>query len=150
MAHENLNDEDDFERWLAEAQESDPNLAGAINDADRRHRLLRSLVAARHAAGLTQAQVAEEMQTTQSAVSEMEGGITDPRLSTLQRYARAIGLVIEIEAAPVVDYRQTISMPHRVVFESFPEGARFVSLPVGGWTDTLVGTPVTTLAPAAA
>ena len=36
------------------------------------------------------------METTQSAISELEGGSTDPRLSTLQRYARAVGAHLQV------------------------------------------------------
>jgi transcriptional regulator with XRE-family HTH domain len=45
---------------------------------------------------MSQKQVAQAMQTTQSAVSELEGGATDPRLSTLQRYARAVGAELTV------------------------------------------------------
>ena len=49
--------------------------------------------------GLSQRAVAKKMGTIQSAVSELEHGTTDPRLSTLQRFARAIGgrIVLELE-----------------------------------------------------
>lgn len=40
--------------------------------------------------------VAAAMGTTQSAVSDIENGRVDPRLSTLQRYARAVGGRLEI------------------------------------------------------
>jgi transcriptional regulator with XRE-family HTH domain len=46
--------------------------------------------------GISQAEVASAMGTTQSAVSDLERGATDPRLSTLQRYARAVGCVLHI------------------------------------------------------
>jgi transcriptional regulator with XRE-family HTH domain len=36
------------------------------------------------------------MRTTQSAISELEKGNTDPRISTLQRYARAVGAHIDL------------------------------------------------------
>ena len=48
------------------------------------------LLAARKSEGLSQAQVAERMGTTQSAVSEIEAGRKDVRLSTLIRYAQAV------------------------------------------------------------
>jgi transcriptional regulator with XRE-family HTH domain len=40
---------------------------------------------------ISQATVAKRMGTVQSAVSELEGGGPQPRISTIQRYARAIG-----------------------------------------------------------
>ena len=42
-------------------------------------------------AGLTQAELAERMGTTQSAISRMEGGGTRPTLETLEKLAGAVG-----------------------------------------------------------
>lgn len=50
-----------------------------------------SLRAARHAAGLTQAEVARRAGTTQSAVARAEQPGANPRLETLQRMAQAVG-----------------------------------------------------------
>lgn len=72
-----------------------PEFAAAYKDATAREEMLRDLLEARRAAGLTQIEVAERMGTTQSAVSELEGGVGDPRLTTLQRYARAVGRRLE-------------------------------------------------------
>lgn len=80
---------DDLDEFLAEAME-DPTFAAAHQDAAERSRLLRQLVEHRRS-HWSQTAVAKAMGTTQSAVSDLEGGATDPRLSTLQRYARAIG-----------------------------------------------------------
>jgi transcriptional regulator with XRE-family HTH domain len=50
------------------------------------------LIARRAALGMTQHELASLMGTTQSAVSDFESGRHDPRLSTLDRWARALGL----------------------------------------------------------
>lgn len=42
-------------------------------------------------AGLTQAELAERMGTTQSAVARMEGGGTRPTLESLEKLASAVG-----------------------------------------------------------
>ena len=42
-------------------------------------------------AGLTQADLAERMGTTQSAIARMEGGGTRPTLDTLEKLASAVG-----------------------------------------------------------
>lgn len=39
----------------------------------------------------TQTWVAAQMETSQSAIARLERGEIDPRLSTLQRYAAALG-----------------------------------------------------------
>ncbi|MGG1943696.1 helix-turn-helix transcriptional regulator [Trinickia sp. NRRL B-1857] len=59
------------------------------------------LIAARVRAGLTQEQVAERMQTTQSTIARMESGRTMPSLRTLSRYAEATGsrAIIRLESA---------------------------------------------------
>ncbi|CAN2042801.1 putative Ribosome-binding protein aMBF1 (translation factor) [Candidatus Magnetomoraceae bacterium gMMP-15] len=46
---------------------------------------------ARKEAGLTQKQIANELKTTKSAISRMENHATDIRLSTLEKFAKAIG-----------------------------------------------------------
>ncbi len=79
----------------------------AYDDGRAREVLLRDLVEARRSAQLTQGAVAEWMGTTQSAVSELEGGVTEPRMSTLQRYARAVGCRV---AAAVVPERDTTDL----------------------------------------
>lgn len=54
-------------------------------------RLILALARRRDALGLTQAEVARRMGTSQSAVTRLENGGVDPRLSSLLRYARAVG-----------------------------------------------------------
>jgi transcriptional regulator with XRE-family HTH domain len=74
--------------------------AAYAENADE-YELVRELLAARAKAGLTQEQVAECMGTTRSAVSRFEGaGKHSPSLSTLKRYARAVGCEVEIRLVP--------------------------------------------------
>lgn len=89
--HRALDQAVDFEELLA-----DPAVAQAAEDADVRYDLLDELVEMRRAAGLTQKQVAQAMETTQSAVSDFENGNTDPYMSTFQRYARAVGVRVSV------------------------------------------------------
>ena len=60
--------------------------------------LLDEFLKARAAQGLTQAQVAEKIGTTQSAVARMEsgGGKHSPSLATLTKYADALGCKLEV------------------------------------------------------
>ena len=94
--------QDDMELWLAEELRRDPQLEGAIEDASVRANLVCRLVSYRRETGLRQSAIAKAMETTQSAVSELEGGNTDPRLSTLQRYARALDRAIRISVDPAL------------------------------------------------
>ncbi|MGH9214117.1 MAG: helix-turn-helix domain-containing protein [Acidimicrobiales bacterium] len=59
--------------------------------ADQRRQVVTLLTHERHQLGLSQTEVAARMQTSQSAVARLEAGAGDLRLSTLQRYAAAIG-----------------------------------------------------------
>jgi ribosome-binding protein aMBF1 (putative translation factor) len=65
--------------------------------ADRR-RLVTGLTAQRRSAGLSQTEVAARMGTSQSAVARLESGDADVRVSTLERYAAAIGSQLAWEA----------------------------------------------------
>ena len=60
-------------------------------------KLVSELVAARVRIGFTQAQVAELMPTTKSVVSRLESGrYTRPTLSTIEKYALAVGCQVEV------------------------------------------------------
>ena len=54
---------------------------------------------AREAAGLTQDQVAQKLQTKKSAISRIENHADDVRLSTIRRYADAVGASLQIRLA---------------------------------------------------
>ena len=63
--------------------------------ARRRKDLSVELVRRRQAAGLSQTEVAARMGTSQSAVARLEAGEADVRLSTLERYAAAVGMELD-------------------------------------------------------
>jgi ribosome-binding protein aMBF1 (putative translation factor) len=58
--------------------------------------VLKQLVEARKKAALTQAEVARRMNVPQSAVVRLESGTHSPTLTTLSRYAAAIGVKLEV------------------------------------------------------
>jgi transcriptional regulator with XRE-family HTH domain len=59
--------------------------------------LVADLAAARAAAGMTQQDVADRMSSTKTVVSRLESGVrTRPTLTTIEKYARAVGAIIEI------------------------------------------------------
>jgi ribosome-binding protein aMBF1 (putative translation factor) len=59
--------------------------------SERRQALSDDLVERRRALGLSQTQVAARMGTSQSAVARIETGTSDVLLSTVERYASALG-----------------------------------------------------------
>lgn len=85
--------EDEFGSFLA-SQREDPKFAAAYEDVQERHAILDKLVKCRKQAGLTQTEVAKRMGVSQPTVSGFETEGSDPRLSTLQRYARAVQATI--------------------------------------------------------
>lgn len=97
MKNSDQTQEVDFEEFL-----KDPEIRTAFEDAQFRSDIIGAITAARKRAGKTQAAVAKEMGTTQSAVSDLENG-GDPHFSTLQRYARASGTRIRFYVDCVVD-----------------------------------------------
>ena len=63
--------------------------------SDRRKALTDELVDRRRALGLSQTQVAARMGTSQSAVARLETGASDVLMSTVDRYASALGWTLE-------------------------------------------------------
>ena len=59
--------------------------------------LVADLIAARRAVAMTQEEVAARMWTTKSVVSRLESGkCTRPTWSTIEKYADAVGALVEI------------------------------------------------------
>jgi ribosome-binding protein aMBF1 (putative translation factor) len=61
------------------------------------YELALALIRAREKAGITQAEVARRMGTTQSVVARIESAQNPPNLRTLERYAEAVGRRIEVK-----------------------------------------------------
>ena len=70
------------------------------NSLEPETELLREMLIARKQAGLSQAQVAERMGTKPPAITRLESsltsGIHSPSLSTIKKYAEAIGYRLKI------------------------------------------------------
>lgn len=68
-----------------------PPFPGFREIAARRRRVIEELTSARQDQGLSQTEVAARMGTSQSVVARIESADSDVRLSTLDRYAAAVG-----------------------------------------------------------
>ena len=90
-------DQERIHAVLKEAQEAHDRQAAAIGGLAQNLALslLEQLIEARKKAGLTQSEVARRMNVPQSAVVRLESGTHSPTLSTLSRYAAAIGVKLE-------------------------------------------------------
>jgi DNA-binding XRE family transcriptional regulator len=88
----------DTEQLLAK-----PNVRAAYDALDDEYSALRVILSARREAGLTQAQIAERMGTTASAVSRLEASLSSekhsPSFATLRKYAAACGKNLVISFA---------------------------------------------------
>ena len=75
-----------------------PSVRNAYDELAEEFAFLDEVLKARTKTGLTQAEVAERMGTTQSAVARLESANAkhSPSLATLQRYAQALGHRVEV------------------------------------------------------
>ena len=91
---------DELDEFVAEAS-TNPVFAAALDHARGRRRVLTELARLRVAAGLTRTVVAARMGTSEAAVARLESGSTDPRLSSVERFAAAIGVELDITVRPL-------------------------------------------------
>jgi transcriptional regulator with XRE-family HTH domain len=82
-------------RWMKE-----PGFRDGYDALEEEFSLASILIAARTGARLTQAELAERMGTSQSAIARLESGRSKPSLSTLRRYAKATGARLKIALEP--------------------------------------------------
>jgi transcriptional regulator with XRE-family HTH domain len=75
-----------------------PDVREAYEALEPEFAFLDEVLKARAEAGLTQAEVAERVGTTQSAIARLESGAMkhSPSIATLQRYAEALGYRVEV------------------------------------------------------
>ena len=78
-----------------------PKVKAEYDALEEEFALINELLSARSRAKLTQAEVARRMGTSQSAVARMESGRA-PSLSSLRKYAHAVGRKVEIKLSKTV------------------------------------------------
>jgi len=79
------------EAWL-----NDPAVRAEYDALEEEFSIAEALIRARAEANMTQEQVAEKMQTSQSYVARLESGRVSPSMKALQRYAAATGARLKI------------------------------------------------------
>lgn len=82
-----------FDDFLQRALQN-PETRTHYEDAQSRSSLIDVLVKLRKTLGITQTEVARRMGVKQPTVSGFENEGSDPRLSTVQRYARAVEMTV--------------------------------------------------------
>ena len=91
-----MTEPDDLQASVAKWTKEDPHFSLLVKAFQQNEHLLDELVRCREAQHLTQREVALRMGTSQSAVDRVESGDVDPRLSTIQRLAVALGGMVEM------------------------------------------------------
>ena len=90
----------DHEAFLRKASKR-KGFREAYQGLEEEYALAREMLSARSRSGLTQEAVATQMGTTKSAVSRLEsGGKHAPSLTTIKKYARAVGCRLRIKLVP--------------------------------------------------
>jgi transcriptional regulator with XRE-family HTH domain len=84
-------DEDFLDEIIREGTERDADFPRLLAAAERSRALMKQLAAVRVGSGISQVEVARQMKTSQPAVARLEAGESDPRLSTVERYAGVVG-----------------------------------------------------------
>ena len=80
-----------------------PAVEKAYNELSPAYSLRKQLIKIRKEAGLTQEELAEILHTQKSNISRLENvnSKISPKLSTIEKYAKAVGFKIEINFKPL-------------------------------------------------
>ena len=78
-------------KWSEINRPDSATARAAVQDEERVSQFRELVFRLRTEAGLTQAELARRMGTTQSAIARIEGGGSRPTLETLERLAAAVG-----------------------------------------------------------
>ena len=89
----------DVQRYIDKRAKRDKNFAKNFEVGYAEFKIGVILRQAREEAGLTQEEVARRLHTKKSAISRIENHAEDVRLSTLRRYAEAVGAHLQIQLA---------------------------------------------------
>lgn len=86
------------EQWI-----TDPEYRREYDALEEEFSIAQAVTAARAHAGLTQAELAQRMSTTQSVIARLESGRSKPSTATLGKVAKATGTRLRIGFEPDPD-----------------------------------------------
>lgn len=86
----------DFQKYKKNRMKGDPEFWSGYDERLETFKLGILLKQVRLEAGLPQDQIAKRLKTTKSVISRMENHATDIRLSTLEKFATAVGRKIHV------------------------------------------------------
>jgi len=87
-------------RELRAERQNSPEYRAAYERARQAYEIGRKVRDLREARGISQAELAKRMDSTQSAIARLEGGGAEPRLGTLQRVAKALDSELVVDLRP--------------------------------------------------
>ena len=87
---------DDLDKYIKKRKKSDPDFAIDFETGYDEFKIGLVLKQARIDAGLTQEDIAQKLHTKKSAISRIENHAEDIKLSTLKKFARAVGKDISL------------------------------------------------------
>ena len=93
-------DRDFLDEVVEERTARNPEFPALVEAAERRRQLLGALAERRRQREQSQTAVAAAMRSSQSSIARLETSATDARLSTLDRYAHALGYRVEYSLVP--------------------------------------------------
>lgn len=110
-----MNDDRDFlDEVIEESTAKNPNFPQLMEQARRNRDLLSTLAVQRKRRKVSQTVVAAAMGTSQSSVSTLEKTTSDTMVSTVERYAAALGYAVQFHLVPL---QQAAAEPAVVVHD---------------------------------
>ena len=89
----------DLQAYIKKRKGRDPEFAEGFDSGYEQFKIGVMLKQAREDAGLTQEELARRLHTKKTAISRIENHAEDIKLSTLERFAEAIGKRLTLEIA---------------------------------------------------
>lgn len=91
---------DALDEMITEFSEANPDFPQLLLAAERRRALLHTLAEQRRRREFSQTRVAAAMRTSQPTLARLETTAADTKLSTVERFAGALGYAIEYHLVP--------------------------------------------------
>ena len=89
----------DLQKYIDKRKERDPEFNKGFDSGYEQFKIGALLKQAREEAGLTQEELAVKLNTKKSAISRIENHAEDIKLSTLDKFANALGKKLRLEVA---------------------------------------------------
>ena len=87
----------DLKKYITERKRTDKEFAEGYDEGYENFKIGVLFKVSREQAGLTQEEVAQKLGTKKSAISRIENHAEDIRLSTLHKYAKALGKKVNLK-----------------------------------------------------